>query len=57
MTIRDLEKLVENAERWAKSEEGKKAMQETQKNVKETTEFLSTERLVDGNILHMTFAV
>lgn len=57
MTIHDLEKLVENAERWANSEEGKKAMEETQKNVKETTAFLSTERLVDGNILHMTFAV
>jgi hypothetical protein len=57
MTIRDLENLVDAAEQWATSEEGKKAMEETQEAVKEITAFLSNERLVDGNILHMTFDV
>ena len=57
MTIRDLESLVEAAEIWATSDEGQKAMEETEKTVKETTAYLSTERLVDGNILHMTFTL
>lgn len=57
MTIRELESLVSAAEKWAQSSEGQKAMEETQKSVKETTDYLSTERLVDGNILRMTFSV
>ncbi|HMN15370.1 MAG TPA: hypothetical protein PKD55_23885 [Bellilinea sp.] len=51
MTIQDLRNMVEATERWTATDEGQKAMEETQKTVEQTTAFLSTERMVDGQTL------
>lgn len=53
MTIRDIQLLVDAAENWAKSDEGQKAIKETQQRVEETTAFLSAERVVDRQMLLM----
>lgn len=57
MTVGDLEKMVEATEKWASSPEGKKAMEEAQKRVEETTAFLSAERVVDGQMLQMPMSL
>ncbi|MCK4623482.1 MAG: hypothetical protein KAT62_14880 [Desulfuromonadales bacterium] len=53
MTVRDLEKMVKAAEDWAASPEGKQVVEDAKKRVEETTAYLSAERVVDGQTLHM----
>ena len=57
MTVRELTKIAEATEEWATSYDGRKALEEAQRRVKETTDFLSAERVVDSQVLQMPLSL
>jgi len=57
MTASDLKELSAAAEKWVSSPEGQEATKAVRKNVEETTAFLSSERVVDGQMLQMPMSL
>jgi hypothetical protein len=57
MTTNALMELTAAAEKWVSSPEGQEATKAARKTVEETTEFLSSERVVDGQMLQMPMSL